>query len=115
MATIGRMLAGLACAGVLLTSPLSLRAEERIHVYEVDIAVAEDGNLEIAEHIHITAEGEQIVHGIDREIPLAFIAADGHRARSHLTVLDIQRDGEPEHYEVFENNRKRHSKAVLTT
>ncbi|WP_301116332.1 DUF2207 domain-containing protein [Pusillimonas sp. (ex Stolz et al. 2005)] len=105
MATIGRMLAGLACAGVLLTSPLSLRAEERIHVYEVDIAVAEDGNLEIAEHIHITAEGEQIVHGIDREIPLAFITADGHRARSHLTVLDIQRDGEPEHYEVFENNR----------
>ena len=102
---IGRLLAGLICAGALLISPLPLRAEERINDYQVDIEVAEDGLLEITERILITSKSYQIVHGINREIPLAFIAADGHRARSFLTVLDVERDGELENHEIIENNR----------
>lgn len=102
---IGRLLAGLICAGALFISPLPLRAEEWINNYQVDIEVAEDGLLEITERILITSESDKIVHGINREIPLAFIAADGHRGRSFLTVLDIERDGEPENYEIIENNR----------
>lgn len=101
----GRLLAGLVCVGALLVSPLPLRAAEGINDYQVDIEVTEDGLLEVTERILITAEGKQIVHGINREIPLAFIAADGHRARSVLTVLDIERDGEPENHEIIETNR----------
>lgn len=100
----GRLLAGLVCVGALLISP-PLRAEERINDYQVDIQVAEDGLLEITERILITSERDKIVHGINREIPLAFIAADGHRARSFLTVLGVERDGEPENHEIIENNR----------
>lgn len=102
---IGRLLAGLVCAIALLASPLPLQAEERINDYQVEIEVAEDGVLEVTEHIFITSQRDKIVHGIDREIPLAFIAADGHRARSYLTVLDVERDGEPENYEIIETNR----------
>lgn len=105
MATIGRLLAGLICACALLIAPLALRAEERINDYQVDIQVAEDGVLEVTERILINAENDQIVHGINREIPLAFIAADGHRARSLLTVLGVERDGETENYQVIETNR----------
>ncbi len=105
MAMIGRLLAGLICAGALLISPLPLRAEERINDYQVDIEVTEDGLLEITERILVTSESGEIVHGINREIPLAFIAADGHRARSFLTVLDVERDGEEENYEIIETNR----------
>src|SRR5690606_14837940 len=98
MAMIGRLLAGVVCAGALLISPLPLRAEERINDYQVYIEVTEDGLLEITERILVTSESDEIVHGINREIPLAFIAADGHRARSFLTVLDVERDGEEENY-----------------
>lgn len=102
---IGRLLAGLVCACVLLVSPQVLRAEERIKDYQVDIRVAEDGVLDITEHILISSENDRIVHGINREVPLTFIAADGHRARSFLTVFDVERDGESEIYEIIETNR----------
>lgn len=105
MAIIGRLLACLVCAGALLILPLSLRAEEGISDYQVNIEVGEDGLLDITEHILIASEGDNIVHGINREIPLAFLAADGHRARSFLTVQSIERDGEPENYEIIETNR----------
>lgn len=105
MAVIGRLLAGLIFAGALLIAPLALRAEERINEYHVDIELAQDGVLVVTERILITAENDKIVHGINREIPLAFIAADGHRARSFLTVLDVERDDEPENYEIIETNR----------
>src|SRR5690606_19563119 len=105
MAMTGRLLAVVFCACVLLISPLALRAEERINDYHVDIEVGEDGILEITEQILITSENDKIVHGINREIPLAFIAADGHRARSFLTVLDVERDGKPENYAIIETNR----------
>lgn len=105
MVMMGRLIAGLACAVALLIAPFTLRAEERINDFHVDIEVLEDGQLDVTERIHITAEGDQIVHGIQREIPLAFITADGRRARSHLTVYGVDRDGEAEHYELTENNR----------
>src|SRR5690606_4332015 len=38
-------------------------------------------------------------------LPLACIAADGHRPRSFLTVLDVERDGKPENYAIIETNR----------
>lgn len=105
MMKIARLLAGLACAGVVLLTPVPVAAEEVINDYQVEIEVVEDGSLDITEQILLTSEGNQVVHGINREIPLSFNTADGRRARSVLTVLDIERDGEPEHYEVFENSR----------
>lgn len=103
MAMIGRLLAGWLCACALLISPL--RAEERINDYHVDIEVGDNGVLEITERLLITAENDKIIHGINREIPLAFLAADGHRARSFLKVLDVERDGDAEPYQIIETNR----------
>ena len=105
MSVIGRLLAGLVCACALLIAPQSLRAAERISDYQVDIQVEEEGVLEITERILISSENDRIVHGINREIPLAFTAADGHRARSFLTVQDVERDGESENFQLIETNR----------
>lgn len=99
-----RLLTGLLCAvALLLAAPL--RAEERIHEYQVDIELAEEGILDVREQILIRAENHQIVHGINREIPLAFIAADGHQARSFLKVLSVERDGIVESYEIIPTAR----------
>ena len=101
----GRLLAGLVFAFTLLISPRVLWAEEVINDYHVDIEVTEDGVLEITERLLISVENDQILHGIDREIYLAFRAADGHHARSILTVLSVERDSEAENYEIRENHR----------
>ncbi|MFT0851637.1 DUF2207 domain-containing protein [Achromobacter sp. F4_2707] len=102
---MGRLIAGLVCAAALLVAPLTLQAEERINDFHVDIEVLEDGQLDVTERIHVTAERDEIVHGIQREIPLAFITAEGRRARSRLWVYGVERDGNAEHHITTQTNR----------
>jgi hypothetical protein len=71
-------------------------AQERILAYHIEVDVLPDGDLDVAEHITIAAEGRQVRRGIYRDFPTRYRDQYGNRVRVGLEVLGVERDGRPE-------------------
>jgi uncharacterized membrane protein YgcG len=77
-----------ACSGAL--------AEERIGNYTIDVAIRQDGSLDVTEQITVRAEGSNIRRGIYRDFPTRYRDRFGNRVVVDLEVLGVQRNGETE-------------------
>ena len=85
---------------VALVATLGLTAaalgDERILDYRSAINVAGDGTMEVTETLGVRVEGQRIKHGIYRDFPTDYSDRFGKRVRVDFTLLDAQRDGQPE-------------------
>ena len=73
--------------------PNLAQAEESIRAFEADIQVQSDGTMIVTETITVRAQGQDIVHGIYRDVPTLIPTADGTQARAAFDVLSVERDG----------------------
>ncbi len=86
------------CAALLLVTPVTARAEERIHSYVSDVQVRKDGSLDVAETVRINAEGVRINHGIYRDFPTRYRDRVGREVRVGFDVQSVDYDGAPAKY-----------------
>ncbi len=91
-----RRLAVLVAAMLLLSAPALAR--EEIRSFTSNTVLRVDASVDVTETIVVTSEGDQIRHGIYRDIPITLINDDKSRVRSDLVVLSVTRDGSPEPY-----------------
>jgi uncharacterized membrane protein YgcG len=80
-----------AAASVALAQP-----GERILEYAIEVTVDADGALDVAEHIAVRAEGNQIRRGIYRDFPTRYRDRYGNNVVVSLEVQGVERDGVPE-------------------
>ena len=73
-------------------------AAEEIRSFTTNTTLRVDGSVDVVETIEVNAEGDQIRHGIYRDIPLVLINDDKSRLRSDLNVVEVLRDGVAEPY-----------------
>ncbi|MEO8757250.1 MAG: DUF2207 domain-containing protein [Devosia sp.] len=73
-------------------------AREEIRSFITNTTLGADGTVDVVETIAVNAEGDQIRHGIYRDIPTQLIHPDKTRLRSTLQVLSVKRDGRAENY-----------------
>ncbi len=85
-------LAGLA----LLAALLPAAAEERILSFFSDVTVERSGDLAVTETIRIQAEGDQIRHGLLRDVPTRYTDRRGASVVVGLDVESVSLDGRPE-------------------
>jgi hypothetical protein len=71
-------------------------ADERIFRYDIEVAVAADGRLDVAERITVRAEGLQIRRGLYRDFPTRYRDRFGNRVVAGFEVVSLQRNGQPE-------------------
>ncbi|MBN1237275.1 MAG: DUF2207 domain-containing protein [Gammaproteobacteria bacterium] len=87
-------------AALLFLAPLAPAARaqtgERILDYDIGIDVRADGSLDIAEHITVHAERNQIRRGIYRDFPTRYRDRYGNDVVVDLDVIGVERDGAPE-------------------
>ena len=83
-------------------------AEERIQSFTSNTTVNVDGSIDVTETIALDAEGNQIRHGIFRDIPTSYSNDKGIRTNVDFTVKSISRDGSDEPYsnEALPNGRR---------
>lgn len=81
-----------------LTVGATAAGAERIVAFDSEITINNNASLTVTETIRVTVTGERIKHGIHRDFPLAYTAADGHRWRQELQVNLVTLDGAPEQY-----------------
>lgn len=81
---------------VAMASPAVAR--EEILSYISQIAVLQDGTLDVTETIRVRAERQQIRRGIYRDFPTRYTRDDGLYQKAGFDVVDIRRDGNPEPY-----------------
>jgi Predicted membrane protein (DUF2207) len=74
--------------------------EEAIRDFDSRVVLATDGTVDVTETITVNAQGDQIQHGIFRDIVTLLRSADGSEVHSDLTVLDVTQDGHPEPYTI---------------
>ncbi|HVY86122.1 MAG TPA: DUF2207 domain-containing protein [Caulobacterales bacterium] len=90
------------CAALLsliaLTFAAPALAKEQIDRFDVVIDVATSGDIVVTETIDVEAEGDQIRHGIFRDLP-RYYEQDGDRLPYQYSVQSITLDGHGEHYE----------------
>lgn len=79
-----------------LVLPASALAMEQILHYAIEVDVRADGSLDVAEHIHVRAEGSQIRRGLYRDFPTRYVDRVGNRVVVGFDVLGVERDGRPE-------------------
>jgi uncharacterized membrane protein YgcG len=92
-----RMLALLAAiSSITIAAPAS--AKEQIDQFDVRVDVARSGDIVVTETIDLTAEGDQIRHGIQRDLPRFYTDASGRLPYAY-DILGIERDGNAEHYD----------------
>jgi len=84
---------------------LSSAGGERIHTYDSDIVIEENGDLMVTETITVTALGRDIRRGIYRDFPTRYRDRYGNRVTVGFDVLEVLRDGraEPWHTENVSN------------
>ncbi|NKM82341.1 DUF2207 domain-containing protein, partial [Rhizobium leguminosarum] len=80
---------------LMLTAPVAFAAEV-IDSFASDIALDKSGAMSVTETITVNAEGDQINHGIFRDFPLYFTAADSRRRSVDFDMVSVKRDGEEE-------------------
>ena len=95
---IARPLAALLVA--LATVVPCASAVERIVDFASDVTVRADGSLLVAETISVQVDGNRIKRGIYRDFPTRYDNHRGARVVVPFEVLDVQRDGQPEHYSI---------------
>jgi hypothetical protein len=97
LAGIGRLVALLlVAAGLALATPALAR--EEIRSFVTNVTLSPNGTVDVVETITVNAEGDQIRHGIYRDIPTELINPDKTRLRSSLHVISVSRDGRDENY-----------------
>ncbi|HEU4812982.1 MAG TPA: DUF2207 domain-containing protein [Xanthomonadaceae bacterium] len=79
-----------------MAAPTVASAQERILSYDVEIDVRADGALDIAEHITIRAEGDQVRRGIYRDFPTRYRDRHGNAVVVDFEVVEVLRNGEQE-------------------
>src|SRR3989442_6316601 len=79
--------------------------EERILSYHSDIAVRPDASMRVTETIAVHGAGEEIRHGIYRDLPTEYRDNLGNRVKVAFEMLAVTRDGrsEPYHTEAMSN------------
>lgn len=88
------LLRGLAAVALLvLFTPLPAAAEEVISAFSSNIVLMTDGSVDVTETLDVVAEGNEIRHGIYRDIPTVIINPDRSRLRSNLDVKSVTLDG----------------------
>jgi len=73
-------------------------ADEQILNFHSEVLIHADSSLTVTETIHVRAEGKNIRRGIYRDFPTTYKDRLGNRYRTTFSVLDVQRDGNPETY-----------------
>lgn len=86
----------LACMLAITVLPGAARAAEVIESFNARIDVGRDGALSVTETIVVHAEGQEIRHGIYRNLPLQFRDERGRLRRVGFTLEAVNRDGRPE-------------------
>src|SRR3569623_474810 len=94
------ILAAIAAVLVLFSLAAPVLAAEEIRSYDSNSKLQTNGTVDVTETIIVNAEGDQIRHGIYRDIPTELINDDKSRLRSDLRVLDVTRDGASEPYTI---------------
>lgn len=89
-----------AAASLLLVLAVPVFAAEEIRSFDSRVTLATNGAVDVTETISVNAEGDQITHGIYRDIPITLINDDKSRLRSDLGVVSVTQDGEPATYTV---------------
>jgi hypothetical protein len=86
-------------------STASAHADERIHSFDSNIAIAPDASMHVAETIRVRAEGINIHHGIYRDFPTDYRDGLGNRVHVEFEPGGLTRDGAPEpfHSEPHDN------------
>ncbi|MES2097154.1 MAG: DUF2207 domain-containing protein [Pseudomonadota bacterium] len=72
---------------------------ERIKSFFSDVKIAKSGELDVTETITFNVTGDNIHHGINRDIPTSYATSYGQRESVGFALLTVQRDGQPETYE----------------
>jgi uncharacterized membrane protein len=86
---------------ILTCFPASLHAEERIHLYDVDIEVSTNGNILVSETIQVTPQGYNIRRGIYRTLPRNYLMPEtGETFRYNYKVVSVTRNGKKEPFEL---------------
>lgn len=73
-------------------------ANERIDRFDVTIVVAKSGDIDVTENLDVTAEGDQIRHGILRDLPRYFQSGPDKLPYAY-DVVSVERDGHREKYD----------------
>ena len=84
---------------------------ERILEYAIEVSVDASGALDVAEHIAVRAEGNQIRRGIYRDFPTRYRDRYGNNVVVDLEVRGVERDGVSEPW--FTERRANGVDAVL--
>jgi hypothetical protein len=96
-----KALASLAAAALLLLAfAAPVLAREEIRSFASAVTVLTSGAVDVTETIEVNSEGDEIRHGIFRDIPTILVNPDNSRLRSSLNVVSVSRDGRPEPYDV---------------
>src|SRR5689334_16515937 len=83
---------------VAIATAAPASAKELIDQFNVRVEVARSGDVVVTETIDVIAEGDQIRHGILRDLPRYY--QDGaDRLPYSYDILSVARDGAREHFE----------------
>jgi len=95
-----RFFAAAAVALAAASATLPARAAEWIDQFDSRIEVQENGDLVVTEKIRVHAEGEEIKHGIFRDIPVLQKGKWGLKSKKPFEIVSVERDGHAEPYAV---------------
>jgi uncharacterized membrane protein YgcG len=84
-----------ALPALLLITPASAGAEERIIRYLSDVQVQKDSSLEVVETIDINVEHDRINHGIYRDFPTRYRSPHGNMVHVGFNFEGATLDGQP--------------------
>ena len=93
-----RRLTTLALAVLLGALARPAAADERLLRYDIEVAIAADGRLDVVERITARAEGSQIRRGLYRDFPTRYRDRYGNRVVAGFEVIGLLRDGQSEPY-----------------
>lgn len=85
---------------VFVVSAIPALAREEIRSFVDNVVLSTSGTVDVTETLVVNAEGDEIRHGIFRDIPTTLINPDNSRVHSDLKVLSVTRDGQPEPFSV---------------
>lgn len=74
--------------------PAVASAEERITRFSSDVAVQKDGSLDVIETIEVTAENQEIKHGLYRDFPTRYRGPRGNTVHVGFDLIGATLDGE---------------------
>jgi Predicted membrane protein (DUF2207) N-terminal domain/Predicted membrane protein (DUF2207) C-terminal domain len=82
----------------LLALAFNAQAQERILAFNSDITVNRDASLDVIETIKVVSFGQEIRHGIFRDIPMRRLAPSGLWDKNGFTIRSILHNGEKSPY-----------------